>query len=39
MCAGDIGLMSFFEEHSDREVVTFDDVKGGKAYFLSKDKQ
>ncbi len=36
MCAGDIGLMSFFKENRDRDVVTFDDVTAGMAYFLSK---
>jgi hypothetical protein len=37
MCAGDIGLMSFFAENRRRDVVTFDDVPGGKAYFMSRN--
>jgi len=37
MCAGDFGLMSYFEENRDREVVTFDDDENGMSYFYSRN--
>lgn len=36
MCAGDFGLLSFFEEHRHLEVVTYDDVAEGTSYFWSR---
>jgi hypothetical protein len=36
MCAGDFGLMSYFAEHRDKEVVTFDDAKNSVSYFYSR---
>jgi len=37
-CSGDFGLLSYFDFHSDKEVVTYDDKEKGMSYFLVKDK-
>lgn len=34
MCAGDFGLLSYFESKKDNEVITFDDMASGRSYFL-----
>jgi len=36
MCSGDFGLLSYFEWHKDKQVVTFDDVENGVSYFYGK---
>lgn len=36
MCAGDFGLLSFFEFHKHREPVTYDDVENKISYFYGK---
>ena len=33
MCAGDFGLLSYFEFNKDKQVVTYDDVENGISYF------
>ncbi|MDD3078713.1 MAG: DUF3267 domain-containing protein [Paludibacter sp.] len=38
-CGGDFGLLSFFQNRSDKEIVTFDLKKEGKTYFYSRKKQ
>jgi len=38
MCAGDFGLLSYFDFHKDKEIVTYDDVENGVSYFLGKEK-
>jgi hypothetical protein len=37
MCAGDFGLLSYFSENKNREVVTFDDDANGVSYFYSRN--
>jgi hypothetical protein len=36
MCSGDFGLLSYFEFHKDKEVVTYDDIHSGVSYFFGK---
>ncbi len=36
MCAGDFGLMSYFIEKDDQEVVTYDDFENARTYFYVK---
>jgi Putative zincin peptidase len=36
MCSGDIGLMSYFAENKNREVITFDDAENAISYFYSR---
>ncbi|MDQ3051722.1 MAG: DUF3267 domain-containing protein [Bacteroidota bacterium] len=36
MCSGDFGLMSYFAENKEREVITYDDEASGISYFYSK---
>ncbi len=36
MCSGDFGLLSYFEFHKDKEVVTYDDVSNKTSYFYYK---
>ncbi len=38
MCSGDFGLLSYFEFHKDKEVVTYDDIGIGISYFYGKEK-
>ena len=33
MCSGDFGLLSYFEWHKTKQVVTFDDVENRISYF------
>lgn len=35
-CAGDFGLLSYFEFYKSKEVVTYDDVQTKTTYFYSK---
>jgi hypothetical protein len=37
MCSGDFGLLSYFEYHKKKEVVTYDDVENKISYFFGKD--
>lgn len=37
-CSGDFGLLSYFDFHKDKEIVTFDDVENGISYFYQKEK-
>ncbi len=34
MCSGDFGLLSYFEFHKNRQVVTYDDVENKISYFF-----
>lgn len=36
-CGGDFSLLSYFQYHSDREVVTYDDAASKVSYFFVKD--
>jgi Putative zincin peptidase len=36
MCSGDFGLLSYFEFHKDKDVVTYDDISNGVSYFYAK---
>lgn len=36
MCSGDFGLLSYFEYHKNRQVVTYDDVENKISYFYVK---
>ena len=33
MCAGDFAMLSFYREHRDREIITYDDAEEKTAYF------
>ncbi|MFV0471667.1 MAG: metalloprotease family protein [Paludibacteraceae bacterium] len=35
-CGGDFGLLSYFENRKDREILTFDVKEEGKTYFYKK---
>lgn len=35
-CYGDFGLVSFFYNHRDKEIVTYDDAGQKKSFFLAK---
>ncbi len=37
-CGGDFSLLSYFQYHSDREVVTYDDAANKVSYFFVKDR-
>lgn len=37
-CSGDFGLLSYFEFHKDKEVVTYDDKENRVSYFYAKQK-
>jgi hypothetical protein len=39
MCSGDFGLLSYFEFHADKEVVTYDDKENRITYFYGKTKK
>ena len=39
MCAGDFGLLSYFEANKDKEIVTYDDVSAKVSYFYGKFSQ
>jgi len=36
MCSGDFALLCYFEFHSDKEVVTYDDVENKISYFYGR---
>lgn len=36
MCSGDFGLLSYFEYHKNKHVVTYDDVENQISYFYGK---
>ena len=36
--SGDFGLLSYFEYHSDKDIVTFDDKENRISYFYGKTK-
>jgi len=37
-CVGDFGLLCFFANRKDTEIVTYDDSKSGESYFYGKIK-
>ena len=37
MCSGDFGLLSYFECHKNKQVVTYDDVANKITYFYGKE--
>ncbi|HOY12297.1 MAG TPA: DUF3267 domain-containing protein [Saprospiraceae bacterium] len=37
--SGDFGIMSYFDFHKDKEIVTYDDKVQGISYFYGKPKQ
>jgi hypothetical protein len=39
MCIGDFAMMSFFREHKDLEMFTFDEIESRTAYFFGKVKE
>ena len=39
MCSGDFGLLSYFEFHKDKKVVTFDDVENKVSYFYGQTSE
>jgi hypothetical protein len=36
MCGGDFGLLSYFEFHKNKTIVTYDDIHEKKSYFYGK---
>ena len=38
MCSGDFALLSFFEYHKEKQIVTFDEVENKISYFYEKIK-
>jgi hypothetical protein len=36
MCAGDFGLLSYFDFHTDKQVVTYDDISSKLTLFFAK---
>lgn len=38
MCIGDFAMMSFFSQHKDKELYTFDDLETKTAFFYEKIK-
>jgi hypothetical protein len=36
MCSGDFGLLSYFQFHKDKEVVTYDDKENAISFFYGK---
>lgn len=36
MCSGDFGLLSYFEYHKDKQVITYDDVEQKVSYFYGR---
>jgi hypothetical protein len=37
-CSGDFGLLSYFDFHHDKEIVTYDDKEKKMSYFFWKEK-
>jgi hypothetical protein len=38
MCAGDFGLLSYFETNRNKDVITYDDREEGLSYFFVRNK-
>ncbi len=38
-CSGDFGLLSYFEHHKAKEVVTYDDAEKKETWFLFRDRK
>lgn len=38
MCSGDFGLLSYFQFHHDKDVITYDDKHKGVTYFYGRPK-
>lgn len=36
MCSGDFGLLSYFDFHKNKEVITYDDIQGKVSFFYGK---
>lgn len=39
MCSGDFGLLSYFQYHKNRQVVTYDDVENKISYFYGQTSE
>lgn len=39
MCSGDFGLLSYFDYHQDKEVVTYDEVENNISFFYGRLKR
>ena len=39
MCSGDFGLLSYFDYHRDKDIVTYDEVESNISYFYVRQKQ
>ncbi len=39
MCSGDFGLLSYFDYHQDKEVVTYGEVDNNISYFYGRLKR
>ncbi len=39
MCSGDFGLLSYFEFHKDKKIVTYDDVGNKISYFYGQNHE
>jgi hypothetical protein len=39
MCGGDFGLLSYFEYHKHKTIVTYDDIHEKKSYFYERKEQ
>lgn len=39
MCSGDFGLLSYFDYHRDKDIVTYDEVESNISYFYGRQKQ
>lgn len=39
MCSGDFGLLSYFEFHKDKQVVTYDDTENKISYFYGQTNE
>ena len=37
-CSGDFGMLSYFDFHKDKDIVTFDDKEGRVSYFYGLEK-
>ena len=36
LCGGDFAMLSFFEEHKEKEMFTYDDMENKVMYFYEK---
>ncbi len=39
MCSGDFGLLSYFEFHKNKEVVTYDDIENKISFFFGRTNE